>query len=224
MISDLKLGFKLMKYGYAAKLSFIASIVVMVLGLLFTALSILGQSSFPGGYFIMMSALFLMQLLGTVNVSNLVQSSPAKKRLQTRIPALISVALMLVGHLLNVISLSAFACIWPQAVGNICTQIILTAFIMGIVILYFGICFKKFMLGTVLFFIVFFSAYGPMLEGDLQWRLIPRLSPWGNLGLTAVIGLAFILVCGVLNYLISLALFKEPMSKWAQGARLRKQM
>jgi len=224
MISDLKLGFKLMKYGHAAKLSFIASIITVVFGLLYTVLAIFGYSNFPGGYFIMMSALFLMQLLATVNVSNLVQSSPAKKRLQTRIPALLSVALMLVGHLLNVISLSVFACIWPDTIGNICTQIILTDFIMGIVMLYYGICYKKFMLGTILFFVVFFSTYGAILEGELQWRLIPGLSFRGNLILTAVIGLAVILVCGVLNYLISLALFKEPMSKWAQGARLRKQM
>ncbi len=224
MINDLKLGFKMMKYGHAAKLSFIVSIIMLAGGLLYTILTIFGHSTFPGGYFIMMSALFLMQLLATVNVSNLVQSSPAKKRLQTRIPALISVVLMLVGHLLNVISLSVFACIWPHTVGNICTQIIFTAAIMGIVMLYYGICYKKFMLGTILFFVVFISSYGPMLKGDLQWRLIPGLSFWGNLILTAVIGLAIILVCGVLSYLISLALFREPMSKWAQGARLRKQM
>jgi len=43
-------------------------------------------STLPGGYFFMMVEVFVIQLFYSVNISNMVQASPAKKRLMTSVP------------------------------------------------------------------------------------------------------------------------------------------
>lgn len=227
MINNLKLGIKIMKYGHSAKLSFVAAIVLMVFGLVFSLVSMSVKFSFPGGYFIMMAVLLLLQVISTVNASHLVQTSPVKKKLQTSVPAVVSITLMLAGYLLNLVTVGVVSLCSSKAVsavGPACNQLIYTAVIMGIVMLYYGACFKRFIASTIVFFVMFFVTYRPMISGEMYWNLMPFANPLGNFALTALIGLGIILICGLLQYLISLALYKEPMSKLALGANLRRQL
>ena len=228
MINDLKLGFKIMKYGHSAKLSIIGSVAFAVLGLVFCAIGITTTSSFLGGYLLMMSALLLLQLISTVNAANLVQTSPMKKRLQTSVPALFSIFLMLTAYLLNVVVVAVAVCANPEAVELFCTLIICTAVMTGVIMLYYGAVYKYFVVSTVIFFIIFIFIYPSVISGDindeLYWNFMPFAGYWENFALTVVIGLGIILVCGVLQYLISLAVYKAPISKLALGARLRSQL
>lgn len=230
MINDMKMGFKLLKYGHSAKFSLVASLVVAIVGVLWSMMSVKGFSTFPGGYFLMLSSLFLIQLLCTVNAAGLTASSPAKKKLQTKIPAVFSTATMLAGHLINVVSLGICAYVEPRTMGTVCTLILLTAFLMGVVMMYAAVCYKYFVLSTVVFIVIFVAVYGPLLgllfnrNDEHTGSLIPLELPWGNFWLTAVLGLGIILVSGLLQYLLSLAVYKAPISKMALGARLRSQM
>lgn len=224
LVKNLKLGFKILRYGHAAKLSIIAGIVLGLLGLVVCAISVLVSYSFPGGYFLMMSVLLLLQLVFTVNAANLVQTSPMKKKLQTSVPALISILLMLAGYFVQVLVSAVMAGLNPETVQLYCTQIIYTAAIMGIIMLYYGAVYKYFVAASAVFIIMFIFAYGPMIRGDILWSWMPFAGFWGNFILTAAIGAAVILVCGGLQYLISLAVYRAPVSKWALGARLRSQL
>lgn len=228
MINDLKLGFKIMKYGHSAKLSIIGSIVLAMLGLVICIISITAKISFPGGYFLTMSVLLLLQLISTVNAANLVQTSPMKKKLQTSVPAFFSILMMLAAYLLNVVVVAVVVCANPEEEVHFYTQIIYTAALMGMIMLYYGAVYKYFVVSTIVFFTIFMFVYPSIISGDisekLYWSFMPFAEPWQNFTLTAVIGLAFILVCGVLQYLISLAVYKAPISKLALGARLRSQM
>lgn len=224
MINDLKLGFKIMKYGHSAKLSIIGSIALAVFGLMYCAISITTKYSLPAGYFLMLSVLLLLQLISTVSAANLVQSSPMKKKLQTSVPAFFSVLLMLAVYLLNVVVAVVAVCANPEAIELFCTQIMYTIVILGSIMLYYGAVFKYFVASTIFFYIFFMFTYFPIVRGELQWSFMPFAEPWENFALTVVVGLVVILVCGVLQYLISLALYKAPISKLALGARLRSQL
>ena len=224
MINDLKLGFKIMKYGHSAKLSIIGSIALAVLGLVFCAIDIMAMQSFLGGYLLMLSSLLLLQLISTVNAANLVQTSPMKKKLQTSVPAFFSIVLMLLAYLLNVVVAAVAVCANPGAIERFCTEIMCTAVLMGLIMLYYGAVYKYFIASTVFFFIFFMFIEPFALYGELQWDFMPFAGPWANFVLMTVIGLAIILVCGVLQYLISLAVYKAPISKLALGARLRSQL
>ncbi len=227
MINDLKLGIKMMKYGHSAKLSFVAGIVLMVFGLVFSVMGMLVKFSFPGGYFIMMSVLLLLQLISTVNASYLVQTSPAKKKLQTSVPAVVSVTMMVAGYLLNLVTVGVASLCSSKAAGAVetaCNQLIYSAVIMGVIMLYYGACYKKFIAATIGFMVIFFIVYQPMISGELYWNFMPFADPIGNFALTALMGLIIILVSGLLEYLLSLALYREPISKLALGANLRRQL
>lgn len=228
MINDLKLGFKIMKYGHSAKLSIIGSVALAVLGLVFCIISITAKISFLGGYSLTLSILLLLQLISTVNAANLVQASPMKKRLQTSVPAFFSILMMLAAYLLNVVVVAVVVCANPEEGVYCYTQIIYTAALMGMIMLYYGAVYKYFVASSIVFFTIFIFFYPSVISGDineeLYWSFMPFAEPWQNFALTAVIGLAVILVCGVLQYLISLAVYRAPISKLALGARLRSQL
>lgn len=228
MINDVKLGFKIMKYGHSAKLSIIGSIAFAVLGLVFCVIDIMAIQSFLGGYLLMLSSLLLLQLISTVNAASLVQTSPMKKKLQTSVPAFFSIFLMLLAYLLNVVVAAVAVCANPGAIERFCTEIMCTAGLMGLMMLYYGAVYKYFVASTAVFFIIFIFFYPSVISGDINdellWSLMPFAGYWENFALTVVIGLGIILVCGVLQYLISLAVYKAPISKLALGARLRSQL
>lgn len=223
MINNIKLGFKIMKYGHSAKLSIIMSIVMAVIGLLYSIVGIRVRSLFPGGYFMMMAQLLLVQLTYTVNAVNLAAASPRKKQLQTAVPALMSMVLMLPAYLLTVVSFGVSVCIAPESADAACTQMMLSVAMMGAVMLYIGSCYKYFVISSAVFVLLVINY--PMLANYAhRWKFMLFADLWGNFGVTAAIGLAILLICGVLEYLISLAVYKAPISKMALGSRLRNQL
>lgn len=221
MINNLKLGFKTLKYAHAVKSTLIMSGVIMILGILMCVMNVAVEYTFPGGYFFMLTALFMVQLLYSVNISNLVQASPVKKRLQTSVPAVMSTFCMLAGYLLTVLTEGIVAYFRPEGINYICGQILFTAVLAGVIMLYTGICYKYFAAATIMFAAVFSLFYSYLIRG---WFISFAGGGWGMFALTAAIGLAVILICGVLQYLLSLAVYKVPLSKQAQAASLRKQL
>lgn len=232
MTNDLKLGFQIMKYGHAAKLTYIGSAVVLVIGVCFSILSCIagGMSGeniipLPGGYFMSLVAMLLLQMLSTVSAVNLVQTSPQKRRLQTSVPAVMSITLMMAGYLFSALILGITCLFHPEAVNSAAMQMIADAVLSGIVMVYYGACYKYFYTSTILFLIAFFFLYdfgfrpNTMLAG-----ILPADGSWAGWGLALVLGAALILACGFLQYLISLAVYKAPVSKMALGAKLRVEM
>lgn len=223
MINDLRLGIKTLKYAHAVKSTLILGGLMMLMGIAVCILNLAVENSFPGGYFMMITTLFLLQLLYSVNMSNLVQASPVKKRLQTSVPAVMSTCCMLASYLLSVLTEGIIAYFRPERMDYICWQLLFTIVVMGVIRLYVAICYKYFVVGTVIFVVIFCVCYSCwMSDGG---RLI---SFWGGgwtmFALTTAAGVAFILICGVLQYLLSLAVYKAPMSKRAQVASLRRQL
>lgn len=226
MISDLKLGFKILRYAHALKSTSILAVIIVVFGLAWCVLNVVSPAAaggIPGGYFLMLTGLFMVQLLYSVNMSNLVQASPAKKRLQTSVPAVLSTFCMLAGYLLTVLTAGITVCIRPEKVGIVCGQIIFTVVIMSVVMLYMAVCYKYFVTATVMFVGIFAVCYS-YLACEKGWNISFAGNSWFIFVLTAAVGLAAILVCGVLQYFLSLAVYKAPMSKRAQMASLRRQL
>lgn len=232
MINNLKLGFKIMKYGHAAKLTYIASAVLLVIGIFFCILSCIvggmtGEHNLPlpGGYFMSLVAMFLLQMLSTVNAVNLVQTSPQKRRLQTSVPAAMSVTLMMAGYLFSAVILGITCLFHPEAIDSAAMQLIAAAILSGIVMVYYGACYKYFYTSTILFFIAFFFIYD--FDFSSNWvpaGILPADGTWAGWVLALVLGVVIILVGGFLQYLISLAVYKAPVSKMALGAKLRAEM
>lgn len=223
MINNLKLGLKTLRFAHALKSSLIIGIVMAVLGVAMCLMGILGEENFMGGYFIMMLGLFLIQMLWSVNISNLVQASPVKKRLQTSVPAVLSTFCMTVGYLIVVLTEIVVGCIRPDRISYICVMILFTAIVMDIIMFYAALCYKYFVLATILFIACFVVCYGFLMTKTEQLAGLMKFG-WGSFVLITVLGIAILWVSGVLQYFISLAVYKAPMSKHAQSATLRRQL
>lgn len=226
MIRNLKTGLKMLKFGHGVKSTLICSILIVILGVVSAIMDIInpvksGASFLPIGYFLMLGSLFLIQLFYSVNVAGIVQASPLKKRLQTSVPTALNVAAILCGYLATILTEGIALVITPGAEEHICRQLVFTTLLLVVIMLYSAAAYKLFFLTTVMFVGTFFSCYqlmyGSLLEGILD-------GGEGRFWLLAAAGFGIIFICGFLHYLITLALYKLPLSKMAQAGALRKEM
>lgn len=225
MINNLKLGFRTLKFAHAVKSTAILGVIIFILG---EAMCLLDHwlplnGGLPGGYFFMLVVLFMIQLLYSVNMSNLVQSSPVKKKLQTSVPATMSTFCMLTAYLLVLATEGFVAYKRPERIGIVCVHVVFTIIIMALIMLYTAVCYKYFFGGTILFFAVFFISYGYFMNGE-GWLVRFQEYGWSAFARLGILGAAVLLAFGVLQYLLSLAVYRAPMSKRAQSASLRRQL
>ncbi len=223
MIKDFRLGIRMLKYAHAVKSSMIIAGVMIIVGGFMTAINFVSGdvAGFPGGYFTMLSSLFLVQMLSSVSISNLAQTSPARKRLQTSVPTVMNLVFMSIAFLITVAEEYVCILLKPEETQRIAEQLLFTAVIMGVVILYTAVAYKLFVLGTVFFVALFVPSYAFLLTGSGRVRL------WESNGLflqISLLGFAIIVLSCLLQYGISLALYRLPLSKRAQAATLRKQL
>ena len=78
MLKDIKLGFKLLKYGYRLKLNVIMLVFFAIFGIASEIFS--KGTSIIGGVYFMMSGMFTFQLIMSMDVSELIQSTSLKKK------------------------------------------------------------------------------------------------------------------------------------------------
>ena len=94
MLKDIKLGFKLLRYGYKLKLNVIMLVFFAVFGIASDIMS--KGTTIIGGVYFMMSGMFTFQLIMSMDVSELIQSTSLKKKLQIYIPVMSSTVINLV--------------------------------------------------------------------------------------------------------------------------------
>ena len=92
-MKDIIKGFKLFRYGLQAKMIIILAIIFFVLGILFEFTDFSGSNLFSlSALYLSLTGMYIYQLVFTTTVSKLTQSSPLKKKLQTSIPAIITLS------------------------------------------------------------------------------------------------------------------------------------
>ena len=100
MIKDIKLGLSLMKYGLNYRTTIIGVLVCLGMTVLVETLL---PVSIIGAMTICMMPLLIVQLVYSVSVSNMVQTSSCKKRMQTTIPTVFAVATGLIANTIVII-------------------------------------------------------------------------------------------------------------------------
>lgn len=224
MINDLKLGIKLMRYAHMAKANVALAILMVVLGVFMTlGVNLSGVASkVPGGYIVMLAPLFLTQMLSSVSVTNMAQASAAKRRLQTSVPTAINLFSTLLGYF--IISIAEYICVavLPERRGIICEELFFIAALSALLIIYASVAYKYLVISIILLTSAF--------SGSVYLR---NLIGWGTklfagmkhlFAFTVVAGIVIIAAACVPYYFITLALYKVPMSKYAQSASLRRQL
>lgn len=217
MFKEMKKAFAIARYGLRFKMQIIMGLLFLAVGLIVDIIS--RGSTFIGGFYIILSGMFIFQLIISMDGSTLIQSSSYKRKIQTKYPFLavvpvtaFSFTAIVIIH--SIMANKAFDGI--SQVDNYNRQglyILTMGAMMMATMIYFGICYKYFVLGMVLLVILImplstvttFLSSKAMETGGEIYKLsfcIP------------VAYLMFIIGC-VLMYVLSVALYKKPLSKLA---------
>lgn len=223
MISDLRLGFRLLRYAHNLKFIAVMGTITTLLGIGMCSFDAWQSEFYLGGYFIMLFAFSVIQTYGTLNTSAFVQVSPHRKKLQTSVPAVLNLFCMSVGYLIVVLTETVIVCFRPAGMRTGCITLLLTAIFMGIVIVYGAYCVKYYFFATLLFTVFFTICYYFLMEYHEKIETLIQ-GGWSVFTLISVLGLVVLWICAGLHYLIALAVYRKPASKYAQCYGLRKNM
>ena len=215
MMKSMKLGFKLLRYAWGIKTTLLSGGIFFLLGLLSFTMSV--QTWYLGGYLLMVLAVYPAQLLSSLTVSNLVQTSPWKKALQTSVPTALTAGAFALTYggalIISLFRLNAR----PEMREDMVMILVLFAFEIFLIMTYCGIAYKTYVLGTALFSIVFVIG-SSVIQIGAALGAFRGVSVFG----AACSGFAAMLLGSAVQYGLSLMLYKRALSKNAQYPGLRK--
>lgn len=219
-MNDWKTGLKLVKYAYGIKINCLQALFFLLAGLVYAIAGESGNFGLIGGIFWLCIGMLPTQLIYTLAVANLVQASPMRRKVQTIFPVAGNLASMTVVYLAELVVCGILIGGKPEQAGEICHGLVLLASMMAIMMIYLGICYKYFVVATLCMFPIIIIWMGGILEDWLYTRAFfgQDISFWS----AAAIGFAFLAAGGLAEYLLTLLLYRAPLSKLAQAAPLRK--
>lgn len=219
MINELKLGVKLLKYTYGIKSSLLGSVLLLAGGIFYSLLPEEQSRMWLASYMILVITMFPVQLLYSLGVSNMVQASPCKRKLQTSTIVILNVSVILV-LLLAILSIKgAQLAMGLRTEGYVSFELLLDAVLIFLLLLYNGFAYKFFMVATVTFCVMMVIVSGGAALG-MGMGILQDVKLWMAV---AILFLA-ILAGAALQYLVACLLYRKPLSKQAQYAGLRKMM
>lgn len=212
MINDIKMSFKILKYGINIKTSTICAVIFAVLGLL---LDMVGSSQVAGFYMPLIS-IFIGQIAHSVVQSTMVQSSPHKKEMQTKIPALGMTVVMLIYNTLIILWRFVLLQVNPERELEFILAGVISGILTMIIMLYFSFAMKIYWPATICFFLVIYRyCIGAVWGKGMEWagRDLGQMQIILSLSGATLFSYISILVGGFINYGVSIMLYKKDYSQ-----------
>ncbi|MCR5800330.1 MAG: hypothetical protein K6G69_09665 [Lachnospiraceae bacterium] len=207
MIKELTTAYKLVRYGLRIKQQTFFAILFAVLGIVFEIL--IGEETPLGAIYIILSGMFLYQMILTSDLSTLVQSSPYKKKIQCLYPVVSLIPWLSVSMVIITIIHWNFAKKSEEAYAQQANLMITLGLIMFITLVYFGICYKFFIISTL---VMAFSIMLPM-------GAFARGGVFADNGLSfsqgTIIACIMVVIGSVLCIILTNAFYRRDISKMA---------
>lgn len=213
MINDSIMGFRLTKYGLKVKLQLGMAAFFFAIGLFIDIMS--KGSSYIAGFYVVLAGMFIFQCIISMDASTLIQSSGYKKKIQTSFPYMAVIPLVTVFYTILAVAHGIMAG-YPID-GRTLTEsyniqvayLFAMSILLFITLLYFGICYKFFMVGMILLI----ATIMPLS------MFISKYEEWifSTFSLSQVIILGYILIAVgfVVSVLLSKAFYRKPLSRLA---------
>lgn len=211
-MNDLKLGMRLLRYAYGMKTNLALLVIFMAVDILCFVLELMGvETAYTGfgGYLLFGVGMVPVQFLFSLNTAGAVLSSPLRKKLQTSIPAFMSFLGVAAAYLLFVLQKLAAALIQPDRTGEICMQIIGTAFIGAAILAFEGILYKSLIAFCAMSFAMSFSVsfYFMVFSG---WNVFG--DKMASLMCSILLGFALITAGAAMGYGFLRLFYRKPVS------------
>lgn len=225
MINDIKLGIKIMRYGHGLVFNIILGVWFLVIGIAVIILSMSGSLiNWSGGCFAIAAALIPIQIIFSLNTSNMVLSSPIRKKMQTIVPTVITCISTIVMYLAVDLLILAMVLINPDSIPIACSLVALQIVFAVFFMIYIPICYKYMVAAIIIGIIIWVCVINSIM-------LMPDVNTFSffNKGISSfllisALGLPSIVAGGFLQYLLSLLFYKAPVSKYSQNIYLRKEL
>lgn len=218
MIESIKMGIRLLRYTWGIKTSICMAGVFLLIGF-GTAFFPLGFSGQISSYMLLMVALWPAQMLWSLCTARVVQTSPWGRRMQTLVPAVINVLGFCAMYLL-VLGVKAVQYSSGRATAEEITfELLQNALWLLLLMLYYGMAFKMFVLSTGMFLTGFMVITGITITLR-SLGVLAAVPLWA----AVLCGFAALFFGGVLQYGLLLLTYKLPPSKGAQFKGVQKYM
>lgn len=229
-MKSIKTGLRLTRYGMSLKMNVGIGVLYFILGIILEVVwmisgresGLLNSWNFDlGAVFLACSAMIPVQLFLSVDVAQLAQTSPLKKKLQTNMAALVS----LVNNLLVFTLILLIRLVWffvqPELGGEAFAGLVPSVLFIFFCLIYSPFLYKYFV--ATLFVLVGFVFCYNFVVSYLTYSGI-ELFP--QIPVMAQIPIYYVLIMGAaaINYGFSCILYRRPFSKNAFGAAMRPYM
>lgn len=223
MMNDMKLGIRLLRYGYGIKMNLVLLAVCVAADIFFFALDCMGSGMAMAldGYMLLALGLVPSQLIFTLNAVDMVLASPVRKKLQTSVPAVMNLCSVLGMYLIVILKKAVIALFHPDKIGQHAMCLVFLAILAAVILACTGVLYKSFIFFIALcFFISGFSSFcmRPILQSNILGNSKASLA-WG-----ALIGMTLILAGAAAEYVLSVLFYKKPVSRKTLGAKLREEL
>lgn len=219
MIKDLKFALKCMKYAHNRKMLSGMFVFFIFLGIMNFSMG-REYNYITGGFMLVVAPSLLCQLYQTVNMSNLVVSSPKKKWMETRVLTLLNCICVLIGFIFFSIAISVVYLLGKCPAEGIGFLFAVQGILDIIMLVYMAFSYKHYVISTIGFVVSFFAFF----IGCMAVQSIPSVVT--SISITAGIGIAAVcIIVGCLLFLgVSNLVYKHPMDKRAMQSTLKMEL
>lgn len=215
MFKNLKLGIRMLKYGFRSRSMLVMGVVFFCFGVLFTTLfSNIGY--FMGATYFMVTGIFCESSVTSLGITGLVQSSPKKKALHTSVPVALNISWFYITYF---VFMFIRLVMWRAGGQEMQPGEPVMYGLLAIICMVYGLgCYKLFYVAVCFFVLTFF----PLCWGGEE--LICQALAGVPLWVAVLIGLAEILLGACIQYGLYRLAYRLPIDKMSVNVSLRKLM
>ncbi len=211
-MKELIRAYKIVGYGMSIKKQLAFAVGFAILGLIFEIITRGGN--IIGAFYIILSGMFIYQLIISVDVSTLVQSSPFKKRIQCTYPVLATTPFIYVTlAVLSVVHWIFAKTGGPETAAQQGQMMFVLGTLLFIVMVYFGCTYKFFVVSMIL------MCVGISFSMGFLFHLAEIINM--SFGVSVIYAFAMTTLGSLLAYVLSNALYKYPLDKLAFRGMLK---
>lgn len=217
MIENIKFVFVLQKFGFQRRLQLGSMVIFYLIGVV---IELATRGNFwLGMFFMMLAPMYMVQVIYSMCMSTLVTASPYGKRIQTSIVSCGDLFFSLVSMTIIVIMKAVEVALYPQQKDALISVFVILSVMMLVLHIYTAFVYKFYVLSIVLLFVIiwplsFYMGY------SVRFFTLPTI-PVSFVGAVLIAYASTLLGVG-LQYVLTKLIYRAPLSKYAQGAAMRK--
>lgn len=226
MMNEMKKACKLIRYGFNLKVNVGFGIIFTIFGIIFSVLGSMMSSSnhmqpaVLSTIYMFLGPLMVVQVLYTLLYCEIAKSSPRNYTLEVTAPNIFATLVGIFSYICSIIGALVGMKVSPDLAENYYAVIISSGILLAVMLLYFGVCYKYFVLGTIGFVVGFLVIYGGLSAYIFEYGVSFKL----NFVNSSLISGVIVAVGIVLSCIFRKLLYKKPISKLSAGVYLKKAM